>query len=112
MIKINVHRDQQNQPQRVMIQGHAGYGEHGKDIVCAAVSGISIGIVNAIEKLLDVQVVTEASEPGWLDCQLPLDMDAELHAKVVLLMEAMIEALSDVAAQYPKYVQIHDMKKE
>jgi len=112
MIKIYVQRNSQNQLQRITIQGHAEYGEYGKDIVCAAVSGISIGLVNAIEKLLGVQVATKSSKPGWLDCCLPVDVDADVLPKVVLLLEAMVEALSDVAAQYPQYVQIHDSIKE
>jgi uncharacterized protein YsxB (DUF464 family) len=31
-------RDDQN---RIQIKGHAGYAEHGKDIVCAAMSGLA-----------------------------------------------------------------------
>lgn len=111
MITITIQRDQQNLLQRVTIQGHANYDEHGKDIVCAAVSGISIGIINAIEKLIGIQIVSDPSNPGWLDCRLPEDTDEDVRAKVVLLMEAMVVALSDVANEYPQYVQINDLTK-
>lgn len=112
MIEISIQRDSQNQLQRITIQGHANYGQHGTDIVCAAVSGISIGIVNAIEKLLGVQVASPSSKPGWLDCCLPEDLDAEVRPNVLLLLDAMVEALSDVEAQYPEYVRIQHLVKE
>lgn len=111
MIRISIQRNQQNHLQRVTIQGHADYDEHGKDIVCAAVSGISIGIMNAIEKLLGVQVVSDQTNPGWLDCRLPEYAAADVRSKVSLLMEAMVVALSDVANEYPQYVQINHLTK-
>lgn len=111
MIRIRIYRDRQNQPQRVTISGHADYREHGKDIVCAAVSGISIGIINAIEKLLGVQIVIDQRNAGLLDCQVPEKLDKDVRLKVLLLLEAMVVALSDVASEYPQYVQIKEIKK-
>ncbi len=35
------------------LEGHAGSGEYGKDIVCAAISMLSINTVNSIEKFTD-----------------------------------------------------------
>lgn len=32
------------------IQGHAEYAEQGEDLVCAGVSSIAIGLLNALEK--------------------------------------------------------------
>jgi len=45
MIKVNIKQN------RVIITGHAGYDEYGKDIVCASVSSIVITSVNAALKL-------------------------------------------------------------
>ena len=35
----------------VSIQGHAGYAEHGKDIVCAAVSTLTQVFIDSVDKL-------------------------------------------------------------
>jgi len=35
----------------IEITGHAEFAEHGKDIVCAAVSSIGTGLLNAIDEM-------------------------------------------------------------
>jgi len=45
MIKVNIKKG------TIIITGHAGYDEYGKDIVCASVSSIVITSVNAALKL-------------------------------------------------------------
>lgn len=34
------------------IKGHAGSGAYGHDLVCAVVSGIAVGMANAVDQLL------------------------------------------------------------
>ena len=41
MIKIHIRRNEAQQIVACSINGHAGYDEHGYDIVCAAVSVLS-----------------------------------------------------------------------
>lgn len=109
MIRIEVERNEHAEVERVFITGHANFGEYGRDIVCAAVSGISIGMVNAIEKMFGVQVHADDDHPGKLDCQLPGDLDdVETADKIRLLMEAMVVSLKNVADEYPSYVKIEE----
>lgn len=110
MIHIWVKRDPTGKFQRIQIEGHADYAEYGKDIVCAAVSGITIGMINAIEKLLDVQLITDSVDAGKLDFQIPTISTSEVEAKVQLLLEAMIVALSNVADEYPQFVNMSEQK--
>ena len=35
------------------VKGHAGYDEYGKDIVCAAVSVLTVNMANSVEKFTD-----------------------------------------------------------
>lgn len=96
----------------ICISGHANAGAYGSDIVCSAVSGISFGILNAIQPLLgiipDVAQATEGG--GFLRWTLPSLEDAELREKQQLLAESMVIALLSVAQQYGKYVKVHDQK--
>ncbi len=41
----------QNRIVGLNIHGHAQYAEHGKDIVCAGVSTIAIGLLNALDQM-------------------------------------------------------------
>lgn len=50
MIKVRM-KYKSNMIEEISISGHAGYADKGKDLICAAVSSISIGLCNAIDKL-------------------------------------------------------------
>jgi len=39
----------------LQVKGHAEYEAHGKDLVCAAVSGITFGLCNAMDILANVE---------------------------------------------------------
>ncbi|SFS96200.1 hypothetical protein SAMN05444972_11354 [Marininema halotolerans] len=90
------------------MDGHAEFGEYGQDIVCAAVSGIAIGLANATETLLGVRIYGEvdADSGGHLDCQLPKGLAPDVEERVRLLMEAMATSLQSVADEYSSYVKI------
>ncbi len=51
MIKIRV-TEKNDHIQKISISGHAGYAEKGKDLVCAAVSGIAFGLCNAVDVMI------------------------------------------------------------
>jgi uncharacterized protein YsxB (DUF464 family) len=111
MIRILVERNDLGQVSRVLITGHAGYDDPGKDIVCAAVSGISIGLVNAIETMFGVQVHADDDGDGKVDCRLPKGLnDPEKLSKIGLLLEAMVVSLKNVADEYPSYVKMKERK--
>src|SRR5699024_11641055 len=95
MIRISLHHDGEGRLERIVVQGHAGYAEAGEDIVCAAVSGISIGLANASETLLGVTVVQDADEEegGYLDCRIPEELEPDKRKQVRFLLEAMAASL-------------------
>lgn len=43
-------------PNRIALYGHANYDEHGKDIVCAAVSALVYTLQESLERLTDDDV--------------------------------------------------------
>lgn len=67
------------------VTGHAEYDEPGKDIICSAVSALTINTVNAIEKLTKDSLVTEADEDGTIK--------AKIRGKVSPESETLIKAL-------------------
>lgn len=50
MIKVRI-KYKSNMVEEISISGHAGYADKGKDLICAAVSSISIGLCNVIDVL-------------------------------------------------------------
>lgn len=109
MITISVKRG--NPPQQLVqelsITGHALYDDYGKDIVCAAVSSVSINMINASEALLGVPLETRQGE-GELVCFVPESRDPQVDAQVQLLMETLVFSLKSIAEEYPSFVSMTD----
>ena len=60
MIEVNVRLD------GITIEGHAGYAEAGKDIVCAGVTALTENLIDSIESLTKDTIQFEIS-PGRVD---------------------------------------------
>ncbi len=85
--------------------GHADYAEPGEpDVVCAAVSALTIGTINSLEELTDEKItVTKNEEDAFLRC----DIESTLKENSVLLMDAMVHVLEGITEEYgEEYVQI------
>ena len=85
-----------------VIEGHAGYGEEGEDIVCAAVSVLSLNALNSIEAFTEDRFSGEEKD-GYLSCSFP----EALSEKAVLLLDSMVLGLTDIQKSYGEsYIRI------
>lgn len=87
------------------IEGHAYAGQPGHDLVCAAVSAISVGIVNAVEGVARVVLGVEM-EPGWLYAVVPSELDSEQAARAQIILESMVVMLDTIVQSYGEYIEI------
>ena len=94
MIKITVLKHT-GEYRGFVISGHAGYADEGYDIICSAVSALSVTTVNALESLAHVYVEAE-QEDGYISCQFPKGINAEGK----LLMDAMILGMQQIRESY------------
>ncbi|EMT46329.1 MULTISPECIES: ribosomal-processing cysteine protease Prp [Anoxybacillus] len=106
MIRITVHRTVEGTIRSFTISGHAHFAKRGQDIVCAGVSAISFGAVNAIIALTNVKPIIQQGKDGYLHCELPAIEDAKAADHVQLLLEGMIVSLQTIERDYGKYVKI------
>ena len=84
-------------------KGHAGYAEEGYDIVCAAVSVLTVNTINSIEKFTEDAFKAEAADGmvRWKFTELPLSKEAKL------LMDSLVLGLEDIQEIYgKKYLKI------
>ena len=81
------------------LHGHAGSGEYGKDIVCAAISMLTINTVNSLEKFTDDTFTCNADPKEGL-----IDLTAEngFSHDGELLLKAFELGITDVFKQYGK----------
>jgi uncharacterized protein YsxB (DUF464 family) len=112
VIRVNIQRDDTDGSiQEFTLSGHAEFAESGKDLVCAAVSGISFGAINAIDALLNIQLTIKTNEKdGFLHCTVPRSLETAVYEKVQLLLEGMIVALQSIASEYGAYITINDRR--
>lgn len=85
--------------------GHAEYAKRGKpDILCAAISALTISTVNSLEELAGEQIkVTADEESGFFKC----DFESILQEKSSFLMESLIFSLENISREYGrKYLQV------
>lgn len=79
--------------------GHAGYGEYGKDIVCAALSVLIINTLNALEELCSIRLKPESDEKsGTIRCVFP----EKMGEKAALLLDSLALGCTGVQKQYGK----------
>ncbi len=86
-----------------VVKGHADYGEHGEDILCAAVSAIVQTTVFGLIKYLQVDVDYKV-EDGLLSCYLDCDLASNNEVKAIL--ETMLIGLEETTESYPEYIKI------
>lgn len=87
--------------------GHAGYDAYGRDIVCAAVSGILLTTLDGIQTIVGVQPkVCRNDENGYLQVQLPLHLEDASKHDACLLMRSAENGLRSISEQYPEFVRV------
>jgi len=86
-------------------RGHAGYADHGEDIVCAAISAVTVGTVNSIEALTGVEMKTKMKD-GFLSARLPDLPENSPKEQVQLLLESMQVMLASIEESYGEYIKI------
>jgi hypothetical protein len=108
MIIVHVLLDENHEYFGFRVKGHAGYDDFGKDIVCAAVSAVTIGMINATLELTDAGVIYETGESGLL--RFKYDGIPGHDAK--LLFRSMLLSLKSIEEQYgTTFLQIRFVQK-
>ncbi|MEG2353694.1 MAG: ribosomal-processing cysteine protease Prp [Clostridium sp.] len=88
------------------IDGHSGYGEEGSDIICAAISAISLTIVNGIQVIQKMRIKPTVKD-GFLSLDITNLSDKEIN-DCQILMETMLLGFKSVEIEYDEYVIVKE----
>lgn len=102
MVSIGIQRNEDDQIIGCHMSGHAGYDEHGYDIVCAAVSVLSATTMLGLTKIARQQGEFCNSE-GQCD----MVLSGEITQSGQDILNTMLLGLEEISKQYPEFVQIH-----
>lgn len=106
MIQVTVYRTN-NLMTAFELSGHADSGPYGYDLVCAGVSAVSIGTVNAVMELCETDLeIRQGSKGGYLHVLLPESLHGDLLVKARLLFEGMLISLKLIEQEYNQFITI------
>ncbi|HLQ74139.1 MAG TPA: ribosomal-processing cysteine protease Prp [Bacillota bacterium] len=109
MIEVSVTRQDDGYIKSFTLSGHAESGPKGYDLVCAGVSAISFGAVNAVLTLCEVELdIEQAQEGGYLSVNIPSPSNEQLKDNIELLLNGMIVSLRTIEREYSEHIQIED----
>ena len=80
-------------------KGHAGFADSGEDIVCAAISVLTINTINSIEKFTEDEIVTSQDEKKGI---ITLTFRNTPSKEADLLMKAFELGVVSISDQYGK----------
>lgn len=94
-----------NKYQKVKISGHANFKKAGKDIVCAAISGITFGTLNALDELFKNDISINIG-----DNDININVN-NWNNDINIVLKTMKLQLLTVKQQYKNYLEIIEMEE-
>ena len=99
-------------------QGHTGYGEEGSDVLCAALSSMTMLLINAIEvsyacdvnytideKTTDIRVIARSALPSY-------EKDEKKQFAVSGLISAYYFQLMDLLEEYYDFLDVEAVERD
>ena len=99
-------------------KGHTGYGESGDDMLCAALSSMTMLIINSIEvsfgcdvdysideKTTDIKLIAKSALPAY-------EKDERKQFAVSGLIQAYYFQLMDLVEEYYEFLDVKEIERE
>ena len=99
-------------------QGHTGYGESGEDILCSALSAMTMLIINTVEvsyassvdytideETTDIKLICKSALPKY-------EKDEKKQFAVSGLIQAYFFQLMDLVEEYYDYLDVKEVERE
>ena len=102
MIKVQINKTD-NKDSSLIVSGHSNYDEHGRDIVCAGVSAVVTGGLNALA-IENKDKISYRVEDGYVNVDVLDIKDDKLQA----IMDVIVIQLRTIEESYKKYVKISE----
>lgn len=107
MIKASFARRSSGDFESVELSGHAGSGEYGFDIVCAAASTLAINLVNSLESLAGCSVHVDLNDKDGGYMRIDLSQTNKLSdPKVQLLFASFLLGMTNLADNAADFVTV------
>ncbi|WP_010259586.1 ribosomal-processing cysteine protease Prp [Treponema primitia] len=110
MIRVEAALDKAGLLRSCRVEGHAGAGPKGGDIVCAAVSVLTRTALQVLSQREGITVRGEAPERGIV--RIEIDYTGQGREFLSAAGAFLLEGLKSVAGEYPDYCTMHISTEE
>jgi len=107
MVKILINRNKAKNIISFKLTDHAGYGRHGEDIVCSAVSILAQTAVQGLKMVADIDIKYEIRD-GFLSCSLPRELTEKQQLMSTAILETMYVGLKNIEENYMKHIDVRE----
>ena len=107
MVRVLVERNRGNAITMFEVEGHSGYDEAGRDIVCAAVSAIAYTTAGALGELAGMPKCYIES-PGYMKIELPDGIDDMKRQVVDTIMNMSYIGFRQIEGSYPGHLKVSE----
>ena len=99
MTTITITKSSDGSYKSIECSGHAGFAQYGEDIVCAAISVLTINTINSVEKFTDDEIVVDQNEDKGI---LKLEFEGVPSEEADLLLQSFELGVTSIYEQYGK----------
>ena len=99
MIQVDIVLDEAGLLRSCRVNGHAGFGKKGSDIVCAAVSVLTRTMIKVLSEKKDITI--RGCIPGQGNFQMEADYAVEGREFLAAAGAFLLEGLQSVAGEFP-----------
>ena len=108
MIRALFYQDRSGRLTGFTVQGHAEYADTGQDIICAAVSALTLNCINSLERYSRDGFQADVGEDGYVVCR----MSRWKSLRTQLLLRSLVLGLANIRKEYGhQYLSIRRMKE-
>ena len=104
MITVDITLNDEGQVYEVIMDGHADYGSHGQDIVCAGASAVLFGSINAVMGLTNEKPDIDYDDDGGHFHYRSVNTNDE---KAQLILQAMLVSLQTIEEEYNENIRLN-----
>lgn len=102
MTVVSLFETEQGMPLGFEAKGHTGYAPSGEDIVCAALSFLSITCANALESIAGVQPKVSTKD-GYLRAEIS---SIQANHDTGIILQVFRQGIYDLLQAYPEHICI------
>lgn len=103
MIQVYIYRNKNNE-----IYGFK-VNDHGPEVICSAVSMLTINAINSIENFTDEHFECNYDDDGgYMHFEIPKIKSGSTSHDAILLLNSLVLGLKSIKSEYGEYINIFD----